>query len=41
MKHDDWLYLLEFFMKRNDVETAQTIVAAMKNSDEINKIQLP
>lgn len=30
MKHEDWLYLIEFFTKRGELDKAETIVKAMK-----------
>lgn len=30
MKHEDWLYLIEFFTKRGELEKAETVVRAMK-----------
>lgn len=34
MKHDDWLYLVEFFLKRGDVETSEWCVKNMRHVDK-------
>lgn len=31
----DWLYLIEFFLKRGEIEKADTVVKAMKISEKL------
>lgn len=37
MKHEDYLYLIEFFLKRGDIETAENFVKIM-NMPELPKL---
>lgn len=33
MMHEDWLYLIEFFLKREDTDTAEELALNMKRHE--------
>ena len=35
MTHDDYLYLIEFFLKQQDIESAEQVVQNMKPKEDL------